>query len=79
MTRPALRLVTEQDVSAGLHMILCVSGVIWSEEGIGNDGLPLVPHPTLELADGWYRLRTQVDEVLARATCQGVIRVGRGQ
>jgi hypothetical protein len=64
--RPAFRLVTAQDASAGLHMILCVSGITWSEGGIGEDGLPLVPHPTLELTDGWYRLRTQVDEVLAR-------------
>ena len=58
-------------------MILCVSSIAWSEGGIGVDGLPLVPHPTLELTDGWYRLRTQVDEVLARAARRGVIRVGR--
>jgi breast cancer 2 susceptibility protein len=75
--RPAFRLITAQDASAGLHMILCVSGITWSEGGIGDDGLPLVPHPTLELTDGWYRLRTQVDEVLARAARRGVIRVGR--
>ena len=75
--RPAFRLITAQDASAGLHMILCVSGIAWSEGGIGDDGLPLVPHPTLELTDGWYRLRTQVDEVLARAARRGVIRVGR--
>ena len=58
-------------------MILCVSGITWSEGGIGDDGLPLVPHPTLELTDGWYRLRTRMDEVLARAARRGVIRVGR--
>ena len=75
--RPALRLVASQDVAAGLHMILCVSDIVWSESGIGDDGLPLVPHPTLELTDGWYRLRAQVDEVLARAIRRGVIRVGR--
>jgi breast cancer 2 susceptibility protein len=75
--RPALRLIAAQDAFAGLHMILCVSGITWSEGGIGDDGLPLVPHPTLELTDGWYRLRTQVDEVLARAARRGVIRVGR--
>lgn len=75
--RPALRLVSAQDVAAGLHMILCVSDIVWSGSGIGDDGLPLVPHPTLELTDGWYRLRAQVDEVLARAARRGVIRVGR--
>jgi len=75
--RPALRLITAQDASARLHMVLCVSDVIWSRSRIGDDGLPLVPHPTLELTDGWYRLRAQVDEVLARAARRGVIRVGR--
>jgi BRCA2, oligonucleotide/oligosaccharide-binding, domain 1 len=74
--RPALRLIAAQDVSAGLHMILCVSAIVWSGSGIGDDGLPLVPHPTLELTDGWYRLRAQVDEVLAKAARRGVIRVG---
>jgi breast cancer 2 susceptibility protein len=58
-------------------MILCVSDIAWSESGVGEDGLPVVPHPTLELTDGWYRLRAQVDEVLARAARRGVIRVGR--
>lgn len=75
--RPALRLITTQDVSASLHMILCVSGISWSESGVGDDGLPVVPHPTLELTDGWYRLRAQVDEVLARTARRGVLRVGR--
>jgi breast cancer 2 susceptibility protein len=75
--RPALRLIAAQDVSAALHMILCISDISWSGSGIGDDGLPLVPHPTLELTDGWYRLRAQVDEVLARAARRGVIRVGR--
>jgi breast cancer 2 susceptibility protein len=75
--RPALRLIAAQDALAGLHMVLCVSGIVWSATGIGDDGLPLVPHPTLELTDGWYRLRAQVDEVLARAARRGVIRVGR--
>lgn len=75
--RPALRLIAAQDVSAGLHMILCISGIVWSGSGIGDDGLPLLPHPTLELTDGWYHLRVQVDDVLARAARRGVIRVGR--
>jgi breast cancer 2 susceptibility protein len=75
--RPALRLIIAQDTSAGLHMILCVSGITWSESGTRDDGLPVVPHPTLELTDGWYRLRAQVDEVLARAARRGMIRVGR--
>src|SRR6266702_4356756 len=77
--RPALRLITTRDTSVGLHMVLCVSDITWSQEGVrvGEDGLPVVPHPTLELTDGWYRLRARVDEILARAVRRGVIRVGR--
>ena len=75
--RPALRLIAAQDVSAGLHMILCVSDIVWSGGGMGDDGLPLLPHPSFELTDGWYRLRARVDEVLARAARRGVICVGR--
>lgn len=44
---------------------------------MGDDGIPLLPHPAFELTDGWYRLRARVDEVLARAARRGVIRVGR--
>ena len=77
--RPALRLITTRDTPAGLHMVLCVSDITWSQVGVqvGEDGLPVVPHPTLELTDGWYRLRTQVDEILARAVRRGVIQIGR--
>jgi hypothetical protein len=77
--RPALRLITTRDTSAGLHMVLCVSDITWSQVGVqvGEDGLPVVPHPTLEVTDGWYRLRARVDEILARAVRRGVIRVGR--
>ncbi|KAH9070787.1 hypothetical protein EDB83DRAFT_2517952 [Lactarius deliciosus] len=77
--RPALRLITTQDTSARLHMVLCVSDITWSQEGVqvGEDGLPAVPHPTLELSDGWYRLRARVDDILARAVRRDVIRVGR--
>ncbi|KAF8274325.1 hypothetical protein EI94DRAFT_850937 [Lactarius quietus] len=77
--RPALRLITTRDTSAGLHMVLCVSDITWSQDGVqvGEDGLPVLPHPTLEVTDGWYRLRARVDEILARAVRRGVIRVGR--
>ncbi|KAI9453574.1 hypothetical protein BJY52DRAFT_1288754 [Lactarius psammicola] len=77
--RPALRLITTRDTSPGLHMVLCVSDITWSQVGVqvGEDGLPVAPHPTLELTDGWYRLRARVDEILARAVRRGVIRVGR--
>lgn len=58
-------------------MVLCVSNVMWTEGGVTEDGLPVEPHPELEVTDGWYRLRAQVDQPLARAIRRGVIRVGR--
>ncbi|RDB29022.1 Breast cancer type 2 susceptibility [Hypsizygus marmoreus] len=75
--RPALRLITTQDAPAAYPMVLCVSNVTWSEGGVTDDGLPIEPHPELEVTDGWYRLRAQVDAPLARAIRRGAIRIGR--
>jgi breast cancer 2 susceptibility protein len=58
-------------------MILCVSNITWSEPGMTDDGMPIPPHPELEVTDGWYRLRAQVDAPLARAVRRGAICVGR--
>jgi len=57
-------------------MVLCVSNILWSPSGITEDGLPIEPHPDLEITDGWYRLRAQVDLPLARAVRRGILRVG---
>ncbi len=57
-------------------MVLCVSNIFWSPSGITEDGLPIEPHPELEITDGWYRLRAQVDLPLARAVRRGILRVG---
>jgi breast cancer 2 susceptibility protein len=75
--RPPLRLIAAQDVPASCPMVLCISGITWSEEGLTDDGMPIVSHPELEVTDGWYRLRAQVDGPLARAIRRGVIRIGR--
>ena len=74
-SRPALRLIATQDVTPSSPMTLCVSNVFWSETTTG--GTALLPHPELELTDGWYRLRASIDEPLARATRRGHIRIGR--
>jgi hypothetical protein len=75
--RPPLRLITTQDAPASSHLVLCVSGITWSEVGRTDDGKKIEPHPELEVTDGWYRLRAQIDEPLARAVRRGIIRVGR--
>jgi breast cancer 2 susceptibility protein len=72
-----LRLITAQDTPSTSPMILCISNVTWDDRRHTEDGLPSPPHPELEVTDGWYRLRAQVDETLARAIRRGKIRVGR--
>jgi BRCA2, oligonucleotide/oligosaccharide-binding, domain 1 len=58
-------------------MVLCISNVTWSEAGLTPDGLPVPPKAELEVTDGWYRLRAQVDAPLSRAIKRGLIQVGR--
>lgn len=76
-SRPPLRNICTQDAPATSPMVLCVSNITWSAGGITDDGVPIKPHPELEVTDGWYRLRAQVDESLARAVRKRVLRVGR--
>ncbi|KAJ6502679.1 hypothetical protein DFH09DRAFT_1202410 [Mycena vulgaris] len=75
--RPPLRSIATQDAPASCPMVLCVSNITWSEAGVTDDGMPIEPHPELEVTDGWYRLRAQVDAPLARAVRRGLVRVGR--
>lgn len=58
-------------------MVICVSNIFWSSPAVTDEGVPIEPHPELEVTDGWYRLRAQVDLPIARAVRKGVIRVGR--
>ncbi len=57
-------------------MVLCVSNIMWSPAAVDKNGVPFDPHPELEVTDGWYRLRAQVDLPLARAVRRGFIKVG---
>lgn len=75
--RPAFRLITTHDSPPGCPMVVCVSNIIWSEDGTAEDGSPVLPHPELEVTDGWYKLRAEVDPPLERAVRKGFIRVGR--
>ncbi|KAF5385395.1 hypothetical protein D9615_001242 [Tricholomella constricta] len=75
--RPPLRLITTHDAPAAYPMVLCVSDITWITGGYADDGGPLKSRPELEVTDGWYRLRAQVDAPLARAIKRGLIRIGR--
>ncbi|KAH9947131.1 hypothetical protein B0H21DRAFT_364507 [Amylocystis lapponica] len=74
--RPALRLVTTHDAPPSCPMVLCVSNVTWPDAGVDEHGEP-VKKPEVEVTDGWYRLRAQLDDALERAVVKGVLRVGR--
>ncbi|KAF9245840.1 hypothetical protein BU15DRAFT_70904 [Melanogaster broomeanus] len=76
-SRPPLRLITTRDASAESPMVLCVSNITWSSSGCDENGIPLPPHPKLEVTDGWYRLRARIDAPLARAVKKGKIKIGR--
>lgn len=64
-------------------MILCVTAItmipveapfaVNSAGGAGGGGEDV---PTLELTDGWYRIRSAIDTVLSRAVARGKLRVG---
>lgn len=74
--RPPLRLIVAQDVPASCPMVLCVSDVIWPQETtLAPPGQPVIPE--IEVTDGWYRLRAQIDLPLARAVQKGALRAGR--
>ena len=58
-------------------MVLCISNIIWPTDNAHENGRPVDLHPELEVTDGWYRLRAQIDAPLARATRKGLIKIGR--
>ncbi|KAI0828884.1 hypothetical protein BC628DRAFT_1408952 [Trametes gibbosa] len=76
--RPALRLVSTEDAPVACPMILCVSNIVvrGSPVKANQHGIPLDPHPELEVTDGWYRLRATVDMPLARAIRRGRVCIG---
>ncbi|BGP30706.1 hypothetical protein JCM10296v2_002463 [Rhodotorula toruloides] len=75
--RSAIKRIQEQDSPASLPMVLCVSQIRWDEpsddSGADPDTLVIVG---LELTDGWYRIRTNVDRTLMSACERGKIVVG---
>jgi breast cancer 2 susceptibility protein len=65
--RPPLRLIAAQDRPASCPMVLCISDILNNAEG----------NPEIEVTDGWYVMRAQVDGPLARAVRKRKLCVGR--
>ncbi|KAF8585115.1 hypothetical protein K439DRAFT_1344127 [Ramaria rubella] len=76
-SRPSLRLITTRDAPSTGPIVFCVSDIFWTDEYVDGEGRLVLAHPELEITDGWYRLRANVDEALARATRNKVLRIGR--
>lgn len=71
--RPAIRLIQERDASSTSAMVLCVFDISWPDSKNSKaDGVL----PEFVLTDGWYKIRAQVDQALAKAASKGKIRIG---
>ncbi|GAA5875508.1 hypothetical protein JCM8547_001685 [Rhodosporidiobolus lusitaniae] len=79
--RSCIKRIQEQDSPASLPMILCVSQIRWDEAlddsfAAAGDGEAPMTIVGLELTDGWYRIRSNVDQTLKSACERGKIVVG---
>ncbi|CDZ97877.1 rad51-associated protein brh2 [Phaffia rhodozyma] len=79
--RSSLKLIHEQVVSPASSLILCISQITWGkpappEPGHAPNQTGDQPVPILELTDGWYKIKANVDDCLTRAVKRGKLRVG---
>lgn len=78
--RPAIKRIQEHDSPASLPMVLCVSQIRWEEATHESDNgqadASALVIAGLELTDGWYRIRANVDRTLKSACERGKIVVG---
>ncbi|GJN87357.1 hypothetical protein Rhopal_000306-T1 [Rhodotorula paludigena] len=76
--RSAIKRIQEQDSPASLPLVLCVSQIRWDDtpddEAAVDGGLQVIVG--LELTDGWYRIRTNVDKTLQSACQRGKLVIG---
>ncbi|KAF5388472.1 hypothetical protein D9757_004706 [Collybiopsis confluens] len=75
--RPPFHLISTQDHPASPPMVLCISSIIWPEESSSSDRRKVDLLPQLEVTDGWYRLKAQIDISMANAVKRGKLCVGR--
>ena len=73
--RSAIKRIQEQDSPPSLPMVLCVSAIV-SSPGKGNADNISQDQKSLELTDGWYVIRANVDGPISRAVHSGKIAVG---
>ncbi|KAM0754813.1 hypothetical protein T439DRAFT_309621 [Meredithblackwellia eburnea MCA 4105] len=74
--RSCIKRIQEQDSSPAHPMVLCVTQIRWDtsqEESAGANTAEIVG---LELTDGWYRIRSNVDLTLRGACKRGKLVVG---
>ncbi|KAJ4002292.1 hypothetical protein F5050DRAFT_1559157, partial [Lentinula boryana] len=74
--RTPFHLITTQDHPATAPMVLCISDIIWPEASTSSGQRPDA-RPQLEVTDGWYRLKAQIDHSMINAIKRGKLRVGR--
>ena len=78
--RSSIKRIQEQDSSASSPLVLCVTAIRWAEppeaREMNPDEEPLMVISGLELTDGWYRIRANIDITLKNAAERGRIAVG---
>ncbi|KAF8921973.1 hypothetical protein CPB85DRAFT_1209445 [Mucidula mucida] len=75
--RPPLRMIATQDAPSVSPMVLCISDILWLPQRSQLDGKLNDRVAELEVTDGWYKIRAQIDAPLMRAINKGKLKVGR--
>ncbi|GAA6009516.1 hypothetical protein JCM11491_003587 [Sporobolomyces phaffii] len=76
--RSAIKRIQEKDSSAALPIVLCVTQLLWDDPEEGTDDTDGATQVVvgIELTDGWYRIRANIDRTLRSACERGKLIVG---
>lgn len=79
--RSCIKRIQERDSPSALPLVLCVSQILWGASSTASDTLApgeeaLLQITGLELTDGWYRIKSNIDAGLKRACERGKIVLG---